>query len=548
MNENAPTFTSTSTFNVDENQTLVGTVVATDPDGDTITYSVSGNDAFSIDASSGVLTFNTAPDYENNSGFNVTATASDGDYSVNQTITVNINDLNDNSPVFTSNASFTVTENQISVGAFTSTDADQNTTITYSLSGTDASAFNLNSASGVFSFIDEPDYEVKSSYSVIATASDGANNTTQNVTVSISDVNEAPTITSGVIFRPNENQTAIGSIEATDPEDDSLIYTIYGTDAAEISVNNATGALTFNDPPDYETKTNYSFVGQVNDGTFVSQKAFQIEIINLNDNSPVFITSSLPAVDENQTSGGTISATDADGDTINYFIVTSDSTEVSINALGELTILGIDYEQKSTYTFTVSASDNENSTEQEFVLSVNNLNDNTPVITSGSNFSYDENATVDVGTITAEDADDDNLTFSIGGFDVADFFIDASSGVFTFNTPPDSETKSSYQISANVSDGEFSDTSSIVITINDLPDEPPLITSSASWEMWEKCNDDEQACGEAYNPDAVQPALALTGNADAADPACEFSPYRNVLEEPLSKAGTDTPSFIYRKF
>ena len=43
-------------------------------------------------------------------------------------------------------------------------------------------------------------------------------------------------------------------------------------------------------------------------------------------------------------------------------------------------------------------------------------------------------------------------------------------------------------------------------------------------------------------------AFALTGNADAADPACEFSPYRNVLEEPLSKAGTDTPKFIYRKF
>ena len=28
-------------------------------------------------------------------------------------------------------------------------------------------------------------------------------------------------------------------------------------------------------------------------------------------------------------------------------------------------------------------------------------------------------------------------------------------------------------------------------------------------------------------------AFALTGNADAADPACEFSPYRNVLEDHL---------------
>ncbi len=43
-------------------------------------------------------------------------------------------------------------------------------------------------------------------------------------------------------------------------------------------------------------------------------------------------------------------------------------------------------------------------------------------------------------------------------------------------------------------------------------------------------------------------AFALTGNANAADPTCEFSPYRKVLDEPLSKAGGETPEFIYRKF
>ena len=43
-------------------------------------------------------------------------------------------------------------------------------------------------------------------------------------------------------------------------------------------------------------------------------------------------------------------------------------------------------------------------------------------------------------------------------------------------------------------------------------------------------------------------AFALTGNADATDPTCEFSPYRNVLDEPLSKAGSENPDFIYRKY
>ena len=43
-------------------------------------------------------------------------------------------------------------------------------------------------------------------------------------------------------------------------------------------------------------------------------------------------------------------------------------------------------------------------------------------------------------------------------------------------------------------------------------------------------------------------AFALTGMADAADPACEFSPHRNVLDEPLANAGGTTPEYIYRKF
>ena len=65
----APTFTSptTYTFSVPENTTAVTTVTATDTDAsDTVTYALSGADstAFSI-STEGVLTFSTAPDFEN---------------------------------------------------------------------------------------------------------------------------------------------------------------------------------------------------------------------------------------------------------------------------------------------------------------------------------------------------------------------------------------------------------------------------------------------------------------------------------------------------
>ncbi|MBC6401851.1 MAG: hypothetical protein GDA37_12760, partial [Ekhidna sp.] len=71
----------------------------------TLTYSLSGGSdrsSFSIDAGSGALTFNSAPDFEakgsanNDNVYEVEVTASDGDNSVTQTITVTVtNNPND---------------------------------------------------------------------------------------------------------------------------------------------------------------------------------------------------------------------------------------------------------------------------------------------------------------------------------------------------------------------------------------------------------------------------------------------------------------------
>jgi serralysin len=65
-----------------------------------VTFTVSGSE-LSI-TSAGVLTFAVAPDYETKTSYTATVTASDGTNTTNQNITVNVTNLNDNSPVFTS--------------------------------------------------------------------------------------------------------------------------------------------------------------------------------------------------------------------------------------------------------------------------------------------------------------------------------------------------------------------------------------------------------------------------------------------------------------
>ncbi len=93
----APVFTSGMSISVvDVGSTATGyTAIATDADGDTVTFSLSGGldrAAFSIDSDSGVLSFNTAPDFESstNNSYVVDITATDGKASVVQTVTITV--------------------------------------------------------------------------------------------------------------------------------------------------------------------------------------------------------------------------------------------------------------------------------------------------------------------------------------------------------------------------------------------------------------------------------------------------------------------------
>ena len=74
--------------------------------------------------SAGVLTFVEAPDYETKATYTATVTASDGTNTTTQDITVNVTNVNDIAPSFTSSATFSAAENQTAIGTVTATDAD----------------------------------------------------------------------------------------------------------------------------------------------------------------------------------------------------------------------------------------------------------------------------------------------------------------------------------------------------------------------------------------------------------------------------------------
>ncbi|MPZ38641.1 MAG: fused nuclease/metallophosphatase/5'-nucleotidase/calcium-binding protein [Rhizobiales bacterium] len=101
----APVFTSPAVFSRPENNTAVGIVAATDPDGDTFTFAITGGsdaDFFAIDPETGELRFVNSPDFETredadtNNVYNLEVTATDelGESST-QAISVSVTDVNE---------------------------------------------------------------------------------------------------------------------------------------------------------------------------------------------------------------------------------------------------------------------------------------------------------------------------------------------------------------------------------------------------------------------------------------------------------------------
>jgi VCBS repeat-containing protein len=211
----APTITgpssatgANSSISIAESTTAVHTFTA----NESVTWSKSGTDGsfFSITSAGGVLTM-TARDFESpvdngtNNTYVVTITATDtAGNATNQTLTVTITNVNEAPTITTASSAATHSiaqaENISSVVTYTGSDVDAGTTFTWSISGTDAADFSINSSSGSLAFAANPDFEAaadsdtNNSYILIVTLSDGSLTDTQTVTITITNANESASI------------------------------------------------------------------------------------------------------------------------------------------------------------------------------------------------------------------------------------------------------------------------------------------------------------------------------------------------------------------
>ncbi|MYD35509.1 MAG: hypothetical protein F4X20_00565, partial [Dehalococcoidia bacterium] len=142
-----------------------------------------------------------------------------------------------------------------------------NDPLTYTLSGTDAALFTVDSNTGQIRVASgaELDFETKRTLRVTVEVTDGANSLgdpdsdaiddRQNVTITLTDVNEAPVVTGDETPSIAENSSsAIATYTGMDPERDTLTWSVNSNDFW-ISQQ---GRLHFAEPPSYEDGDSYS--------------------------------------------------------------------------------------------------------------------------------------------------------------------------------------------------------------------------------------------------------------------------------------------------
>lgn len=211
VDEVPPSITSTTTVAaIEENSGAlqpIYTATASDA-GDTsdgFTFSLSGTDAsdFSIGSATGVVTLTANPDYETKYpySFKVKATDAAGNSAETSNLVLNILNVDEVAPTITSGSTATsIQENsgpaQVIYTATANDNQDTSAGVIFALSGTDASAFSIDSSTGEVTLTADPNYEdltdtqKENGLSFTVSATDSIFTVSETVTLDIENVDE----------------------------------------------------------------------------------------------------------------------------------------------------------------------------------------------------------------------------------------------------------------------------------------------------------------------------------------------------------------------
>ena len=523
VTNHAPSFADdTAERSVAENspaRTRVGApLTATDDDNDPLDYSLSGHDAgaFTIDGDGQIrVGDSTTLDHEAQPAYEVVVVATDGQGLTDSVaVAVTVSDV-DEGPVVSGSQSLSLAENQATdrvlavFGAVDPEDPSGQAT-RWSLSGSDAGDFSVSEA-GELLFRKVPDFERPADsdrdnvYGLSVRASDGRSYGYLAVTVTVTDVDEAPEIATvaktALVYR--ENGTAVlATFRAVDPEEAVVVWSLSGPDGGHFAIYE--GVLTFKRLRDFESPADVDgdnvyevTVVAADEGLNAGTLAVTVTVTDVDEGPVVSGRQSLSlaenqATDEILATYGAVDPEDLSGPITRWGLSGSDAGDFSVSEAGELSFRKVpdferpaDSDKDNVYSLSVRASDGRNYGYLAVTVTVDDVNEAPEITTTAKTvFAYRENGTAAVFTFSAADPEQSAVAWSAGGADSGIFAVARDSrgrGVLSFAGPPDFESPvdagrdNVYEVTVEAADDQgLTDSVAVTVTVTDVNEGPAV--------------------------------------------------------------------------
>jgi len=540
-------------LSTDEDTAINITLAGSDPEGESITYSLVD------DSNNATVTISgNVANYVPNAHFNGTDTftykANDGTSDSNiGTVTITVNAIDDDPN--TNDVSATTDEDTAVDISLTADEYDgQNYSFgiianpsngTVSLSGTTATYTPNQDWNGTDTFTFEAtDDRIMFGKRNVATA-----------TITVNAINDAPT--SNEVNGASDEDTAVNiELSATDVEGDNLTYSIV-SDVSNGTTSISGSTLTYTPNQDWNGTDTFTY--KVNDGTVDSNTSNGTVTIAAVNDAPVANDVTISTNETRFISVDiTLDATDVEGDNLTYSIPSepSDGT-ASLNGNVVTYVPTTDWNGEDSFTYKANDGTVDSNT-ATVTITVNAVND-APTTGGDINASTNEDTAVDI-TMSGTDVDGDALTYHPDAPNSEHGSASLNGNVLTFT--PTADWNGTTTINYKVNDGNLdSNTSVITITVNAVEDAPIAhdISASVSEDTTGniiKIKGDNAGATDAENDDLTLTILSLPSNGiiyndaggglpdgDALAVGDELTSFFTIYNPNANYYGTDTFTF-----
>lgn len=446
-----------------EDTPVAGAIMASDVDGDALTYTVSAqpaNGRVTIDAS-GQYLYTPDTNFYDTDVFVVTVSDGHGG-TTTATITVDVSPVND--PPVGSDGTLTLAEDTIFSGQLPRAVDPEGVAVVYTVGSPPSHGSLTINPDGTYSYQPAANYNGADSFTYAV--SDGVATSTYTISITVTAVNDAP-LGSDLQISVENGGTASGNLPpAIDPEGSSVFYEVDTVTPGATVIIGLDGSYSYTPPSGFSGTDTFTYT--VSDGS--AETIYTVTVTVGPANQPPVASDATVGTNEDEPLSGMLpEATDEEGQDITYSLGRNAiNGSVAVNPDGTYTYTP-NANFSGTDSFTYSVSDGTAASVYTITVNVAAVND-APV---GSNTSIAVTEDVPASGMLprAIDPEDQTVVYEIGtSLPSHGTVIINADGSYTYT--PNENFNGTDTFTYIVSDGDATNTYTVTVTVSPVNDAP----------------------------------------------------------------------------